>query len=213
MLKHEMSHCRMCHMWHAVTLSGTDEKGLAPQVAFATMTSSAMMTELSHHTSDWSDIMTIRVEHDGITYVVDGQTEQEMEISLRVIRRALSGDFQAFSAPISSVRAAWHQEKGEDKRRVADKATRSINMLRVIREAGPEGVSSDEFVSKLNLKSVKSVGSESGILNAMLESIGLAREDVYSTVKSAREHRKFFAEAKIDLAIDKFQAMLGQQEG
>lgn len=151
--------------------------------------------------------MSIRVEKYGITYFVEGKTEEEQEVSLRVIQRSLTEPTPEKNGSAKQPTAEKKTLAKEDKRKFESKQKRAIAFLATIQEAGKQGIKSEPLKTKLKLKSTKAIGAESGTTNGLLARVDLDSDEVFSSTKPPNETRTFYPEEKIAEAIKKIKAL------
>ena len=157
--------------------------------------------------------MSIRIESGNIVYVVDGETEREVEAHLRVLTRVLSttmglGRERAMASGRGRCRQTTALPNEKATSRVEQKKTLALAFLRDLDSAGEHGLSSTDVWQRLGLKSAQAVGPMTGTTNELISRAGFSREDAYRKHKSPGEPATFVAGPKIKeiiLAIERAQ--------
>ncbi len=152
---------------------------------------------------------TIRVEINGRTFVVEGASEAELERGLRVVNRVLSEASVSEGSPHRPVerprgrgRPRVRDAASEARSRFEGKRDKAVAFLRLVQEAGSDGITSEDAWEALQLKSSKALGSTTGSANELIVAAGFSRDSVYRKDKSPGEPAVFYAGPKIDEALE-----------
>ena len=120
--------------------------------------------------------MTTRIEKDG--WVVQGETIDELELGIEAVQRALTRAVKNGRGP---GRPPGPTKNGAAKlnAEIQERKDRAIAFLKVIRDAGPEGIRSADLTEALSLGHGREIGGVLHLVNRILESQEIGPHQVY----------------------------------